>query len=145
MFSSCQAACCQGDRLLLFPVCNLCFFYILLQPCSGVQPVDRLLTKPELYSLQPLDGNVPHLHFFFFLVYFANSQMICFTLRWKPGYCSLRLAKFLTTKKKDRLFRRVLIHRLKKPCETRKHFFIADLTVSSIHLFFFFFASYWLL
>lgn len=65
--------------LVLFPLCNLDYLYILLLPCNSV-----LLIPPPtdwtsvVCSLQSLDGTL-------FCLFIENFQTTGLTLSWKPG------------------------------------------------------------
>lgn len=59
----------SGQRLDLFQVCSLHFFYILLQSCHGALPLPPSTDKTNPVNLpQPLDGNIFNTHCFFLVV-----------------------------------------------------------------------------
>lgn len=95
-----------GRRLILFPVGNLYFFYLLLLPSFVmlliVPPTDK---TSIVHQLQPLNGNALKTHFFSFFI-LANVQKICFTLRWKPGWWLEWTAKDVNMKQWDHHFHR---------------------------------------
>lgn len=56
----------SGQLLALFQVCSLHFLYILLPSCHGASPLPPSTDKTNPVSLlQPLDGNIFNIHFFF--------------------------------------------------------------------------------
>lgn len=82
VFSTCQVARCQ--LLILFPVCNLDFFCVVLQPCCGTLPGPASSDKASVvYLLQIPHGNSPDSLFFSVI---SNFHKIRSTLRWKPDY-----------------------------------------------------------
>ncbi len=61
--------------LVLFPVCKLYFFYILLQPCYGTLPIPPSFNKASgVHPLQPLDRNAPYSHSFFVLFFWQTFK-----------------------------------------------------------------------
>lgn len=73
----CQVVLAGGGLLVLLPVCNLFFFYILLQLCYGILLISPHLLTKLVYSLQPLDG-------ISFSFSWWTFRKILFTLRSKP-------------------------------------------------------------
>lgn len=73
-----------GRPLVLNPVCNICFFYILFQPCFGTLPSpsspSSTYKASVVYCLQPRDANLIS------FIVGANFQKTVFTFRWRTDY-----------------------------------------------------------
>ncbi len=79
-------------KLMTCFVCNLYFFYILLQPICGMLPIPPSFDKSVVYC----SNHLMEKHVFYLFIYlFANFQKISFTLRWKPGYKKAEKQKLL--------------------------------------------------